>query len=228
VASGTRSNQKNEADSAKYQQARPGMVSRKVDDMTTEKTPTLTPRDVSPLAGLLSYLIPGLGQVYQGRLGKGVLFFVCIYTLFFYGMFLGTGSVKIGKEEYRVTTNVYLPSMPSDRVNNPANMPKLALDLYNRPQFLGQFWVGIVAWPAIWQYYHFDPNQKGDALLGEFMRTPPDSSLNALHTCGDKRLELGWVFTVIAGVLNIMVIYDALAGPAFLFPAQPSTDKVAP
>ena len=35
------------------------------------------------------------------------------------------------------------------------------------------------------------------------------------------------MFTVIAGVLNIMVIYDALAGPAFLFPAQPSTDKVA-
>jgi hypothetical protein len=29
-------------------------------------------------------------------------------------------------------------------------------------------------------------------------------------------VELGWVYTVIAGVLNIMVIYDALAGPALL------------
>ena len=30
---------------------------------------------------------------------------------------------------------------------------------------------------------------------------------------GDKRFDLGWVYTVIAGVLNILVIYDALAGP---------------
>ena len=27
-------------------------------------------------AAVLSYLIPGLGQVYQGRTGKGILFFV--------------------------------------------------------------------------------------------------------------------------------------------------------
>jgi hypothetical protein len=226
--SDTNVQQKNHTQASKYLLALPGTGSRKTDDMT-QKPPTTTPRDVSPLAGLLSYLIPGLGQVYQGRLAKGILFFVCIYVLFFYGMFLGTGTVKAGRppEEYRVTTNVYLPSVPSDRVNNPANMPKLALDLYNRPQFLGQFWVGIVAWPAIWQYYHFDPNEKGDRWLGDFMRTPSDAALNALHTSGDKRLELGWVFTVIAGVLNIMVIYDALAGPAFLFPNQPSTDKVA-
>ena len=59
------------------------------------------------------------------------------------------------------------------------------------------------------------------------MRTPSDPALNALHTSGDKRLELGWVFTVIAGVLNIMVIYDALAGPAFLFSAQPTNEKAA-
>ena len=31
----------------------------------------------------------------------------------------------------------------------------------------------------------------------------------------DKRWDLGWVYTVIAGVLNVLVIYDALAGPAF-------------
>ena len=29
-------------------------------------------------------------------------------------------------------------------------------------------------------------------------------------------MELAWVFTVIAGVLNILVIYDAVAGPAFI------------
>jgi len=68
----------------------------------------------------------------------------------------------------------------------------------------------------VWQYLNYDDRQeKGDPLLGDFERTPSEASLNALHTSGDKLIELGWVFTVIAGVLNIMVIYDALAGPAF-------------
>ena len=33
---------------------------------------------------------------------------------------------------------------------------------------------------------------------------------------GDKTWDLAWVYTVIAGVLNVMVIYDAFAGPAFV------------
>jgi hypothetical protein len=195
---------------------------------TSPSPPPPPPRETDPLAAVLSYLIPGLGQVYQGRLGKGVLFFVCIYALFFYGMFLGTGSVALGNppRTYTLSTNVYLPSVAA---RNGANqtMPKLAVDLYNRPQFIGQFWVGAVVWPALWQYYHYDPSaEKGDPLLGQFMRTPSEENLNALHNTGDKRLELGWVFTVIAGVLNIMVIYDALAGPAFYIPPpQPSPEK---
>ena len=101
--------------------------------------------------------------------------------------------------------------------NNPFSLPRLAANLYNRPQFAGQFWVGIAAWPAVWQYLNYDDRQEqGDSLLGHFERTPSESALNAVHTSGDKLLELGWVFTVIAGVLNVMVIYDALAGPAFL------------
>ena len=56
---------------------------------------------------------------------------------------------------------------------------------------------------------------------GQFERTPTDEALNAVHTYGDEVMELGWVYTVIAGVLNILVIYDAVAGPAFL-PASPT------
>ena len=39
--------------------------------------------------------------------------------------------------------------------------------------------------------------------------------MNQLQRDGDKTWDLGWVYTVIAGVLNVLVIYDALAGPAF-------------
>src|SRR5262249_12330752 len=49
-----------------------------------------------------------------------------------------------------------------------------------------------------------------------------EAVLNQLQNEDDKKWDLGWVFTVIAGVLNIMVIYDALAGPAFATAASES------
>jgi TM2 domain-containing membrane protein YozV len=180
---------------------------------------TMQDRPTNPVAAVLSYLIPGLGQIYQGRIGKGILFFVCVYTLFFAGTYLGSGTVRLKRgdetETYAVPSNVYLPDTAKD--NNPFNLPHLLANLYNRPQFAGQFWVGIAAWPAVWQYVNYDRRQEhGDPLLGDYQRTPSEAALNAIHTSGDKLLELGWVLTVIAGVLNVMVIYDALAGPAFL------------
>jgi TM2 domain-containing membrane protein YozV len=170
-------------------------------------------------AGLLSYLIPGLGQIYQGRVGKGLLFLACIYGLFGYGLFLG---------QWR---NVFI-------ISNPKELPKVSLPLfgpqdgvvkalYHRPQFVGQFWTGVVAWPAIWQYRNpaeilevADPekrDQPEEITLRNFQRQPSEKDLNQLQTQGSKTWDLAWVFTVIAGVLNIMVIYDAAAGPAFRF-----------
>ncbi|MHB1422368.1 MAG: DUF6677 family protein [Gemmataceae bacterium] len=186
-------------------------------------------RPTDPVAAVFSYLIPGLGQIYQGRFAKGILFFVCVYTLFSIGVYLGSGTVHIKKrgeetETYTVSSNVYLPDTADQ--NNPLNLPRLAANLYNRPQFAGQFWVGIAAWPAVWQYINYvNGDKKNDPLLGNFERTPREDALNAVHTSGDKLLELGWVFTVIAGVLNVMVIYDALAGPAFVFADE--EDKAA-
>jgi hypothetical protein len=154
------------------------------------------------VAGVLSYLVPGMGQISQGRISKGVLFFVSIYALFFYGMYLGSWE------------NVYLPDT-KDR-NDPWSLPRPLANLYNRPQFAGQFWVGIAAWPAVWQYNFYKSNkQQGGPLIGKFQRQPNEEDLNALERNGDKTRDLGWVFTVMAGVLNIMVIYDAVAGPAF-------------
>jgi hypothetical protein len=161
----------------------------------------------SPWAGFLSFLIPGLGQIYQGRTAKGILFLVCLYGLFFYGMALGSWR------------NVYLPD--TARLNNPWGLPTLLANVYNRLHYAGQFWIGMVAWPALYQYAHADEAHVDDqrdhasSLFGDFERTPPEDELNRLQRDDDKRWDLGWVYTVIAGVLNILVIYDALAGPAF-------------
>ena len=175
------------------------------------------PPDNGPLAAFLSYLVPGLGQIYQGRIGKGILFFVCVYTLFFYGMYLGSWS------------NVYLPD--TAKVSNPWGLPPWAANLYNRPHFVGQFWVGIAAWPAIYQYSRYEPDDPRPPLNG-FQRQPSEKDLDDLQRNGDKTWDLAWVYTVIAGVLNVMVIYDAFAGPAFVVrpgrKEEPATHAAAP
>src|SRR5262245_13497614 len=51
--------------------------------------PPPPPVKLDLFAAFLSFLIPGLGQVYQGRVGKGLLFFFGLYGLFFYGMWMG-------------------------------------------------------------------------------------------------------------------------------------------
>jgi hypothetical protein len=185
------------------------------------------PPEHSLWAGFLSYLVPGLGQIVQGRVGKGLLFMVCLYGLFFYGMYLGSWS------------NVYLADMRPTKEPNPLNLPQPVFDLYSRFQFVGQFWIGVAAWPAVYQYATYDPARVDDPTawggLATFERAPFENrarderdrsktdappnwagkTLNELQTEGDKTWDLAWVFTVIAGVLNILVIYDAYAGPAF-------------
>lgn len=169
--------------------------------MTTANPPR-QPRKLDWLAMFLSFLVPGIGQIYQGRIGKGVLFLVSLYTLFFYGMWMGNWS------------NVYLPHTDV-RNNYLFNKTQILGDLENRVHFVGQFWIGIAAWPAVVQYATYDPNQpnKGAPVLGNYQKTPSEARLNELQRTGDKRWDLGWVYTVVAGVLNILVIYDALAGP---------------
>jgi TM2 domain-containing membrane protein YozV len=159
------------------------------------------------LAAVLSYLVPGLGQIYQGRIGKGVLFLVCLLSLFFIGMYLGSGK------------NVYIPAIATGEAdgfrNNPWHLPLPLANVYNRLQFAGQFWIGVAAWPAIYQYAHYRSGEEGASWLGNFQRQPDEAKLNELQANGDKTWDLAWVYTVIAGVLNILVIYDAFAGPTF-------------
>lgn len=169
---------------------------------------------LDPSGAFLSYLVPGLGQMLQGRVAKGLLFFFGVYGLFFYGMYLGQWH------------NVYLGDTASAEQAH-AKSIRLGWNLYNRPQFLGQFWVGMVAWPALYHYWTDAPTespQHAQALeqagelpwLRRVQMAPNEAMLNRLQRDSDKRWDLGWVYTVIAGVLNILVIYDALAGPAFV------------
>jgi hypothetical protein len=157
------------------------------------------PHEPSALAAVLSLLIPGLGQIYQGRFGKGFLFMVSLLGMFWLGQALGNWQ------------NVYLP-LPDNRA--PGEAGKLTSALLTRWHYLGQFWIGVSAWPALYQYFQQPPADQTN-FWANFQRMPDEQKVNEFLVNNDKTPDLGWVYTVIAGMLNILVIYDAYAGPMF-------------
>jgi hypothetical protein len=165
------------------------------------------------LAAFLAWLVPGLGHIYQGRTGKGVLFFVCIIGTFFYGMYIGNGRVV-----YASTANVFSMQFLQDRW-----------------QYVCQVGAGLPALPALVQRQRVREGKS--PLFGDnFMRPPspapcesrdqtqsdpnhvvhhPDELAKWNYDLGDL-FEIGTVFTVIAGLLNILAIYDAYGGPLII------------
>ncbi len=168
------------------------------------------PPTPSWLAGVLSYLVPGLGQIAQGRTGKGLMFMGILLGMFLLGQAMG---------DWR---NVYMPYVEEPE-GNPVRKPLVSI--YNRWHFAGQFWIGIAAWPAIWQFYDMPvPTEEQSEFWHNFQRPPnarDEQRINEFLTNSDKTPDLGWVYTVVAGMLNILVIYDAVMGPAFI--ATPET-----
>lgn len=144
------------------------------------------------IAAFLAWLWPGAGHLYQGRYAKGLLFMVCILSTWFCGLTLGGGRVV-----YAAWNNVDW-----------------------RWQYVCQLGVGAPALPALIQAYRV----RGDnePFLGEFMAPPhrgqvegmiEEGPLAKLHKQYHAYFEIGTLYTVIAGLLNVLAIYDAYAGP---------------
>ncbi|NIP85438.1 MAG: hypothetical protein GTO03_07695 [Planctomycetales bacterium] len=157
-------------------------------------------RDPLVAAGL-ALLWPGAGHLYQRRWAKGVLFSVCIVGTFLFGWDLGGQKV------------VYASWRSGDR----------------RWPYLCQVWVGLPAWPALVQAAFDQP------LGDDFMRAPSlvrtrsdaPNELDLWHQQYHTKFEMGTVFTMIAGLLNILVIFDAAAGPVGSSP-RPSAVQRSP
>ena len=168
------------------------------------------------LAGLLTFVLPGAGHFSQGRIGKGIVFCVCVLGLFIYGLILSSGDVGWGRA-------VYWKWTPDD----------------HRFYFLGQACIGAPALPALIQSNRVKNGQ--DPFLYGFM-APPISSRYVVNNHGNleyanlssdslaeqnskynytfhqirkslnKNFELGTLFTTIAGLLNLLVVFDAAGG----------------
>jgi hypothetical protein len=144
------------------------------------------------IAAGLAWLIPGLGHLYQRRTAKGILFMVCILGTYFFGLFCSNGHA------------VYASWTDWDR----------------RLPFLCQVGVGLPAMPALVQNYLV---RSGKAPLFGGVMAPPATpqELNDWYRKLNRYFELGTVYTMIAGLLNVLAIYDAWAGPVQFVADEP-------
>lgn len=162
------------------------------------------------VAALLAWAWPGAGHLYQRRYGKGLLFMICILTTYFFGLALGEGKV------------VYASWNQTDR----------------RWQYPLQLGVGLPAAPALLQSLMIRRGK--EPLWGGFMAPPLErleqgerrSDLADWHFFLNSRFELGTLYTMVAGLLNILAIWDAFAGPVISEPGKqergPPDDKAKP
>ena len=183
------------------------------------------------VAALLSWLVPGLGQLYQGRRLKGRLFMAAIVGTLLVGLWIGGGKVA------------YCQWRPGAR----------------RLEFIGQAGIGAVAIPAVVQSWSlaatgrpllpggwFAPPLVRDqavapAYAARLERTEPRLSfyrdvrdggvrsggdeLSAWYLALGRYFDVGTLYATIAGLLNLLVVYDAWAGP--LHEPEPGPGKDA-
>lgn len=151
------------------------------------------------LAALWAWLWPGAGHLYQGRYAKGVLFMVCILTTYFFGLAMGGGHV------------VYASWNEHEK----------------RWQYFCQLGVGLPALPAVVQNRRVASGR--EPLLTDMMAPPAinkdGDQLSSWHKHYHLYFELGTLYTMIAGLLNVLAIYDAYGGPVIVRPEEPEEDK---
>ena len=96
------------------------------------------------VAAALTFLVPGLGHFYQGRLFKALLYLICIWGTFFFG--LGLGENKVVNLDWHPQRRTWA--------------------------YTCQLWAGVVAWPALRQAYGRDRDELRPLLMrplsGEF------------------------------------------------------------
>ncbi len=159
--------------------------------MQRESPTTVTAHGVNlrnpTVAAVLAWLWPGGGHFYQRRYFKGTLFMCLILVTFFYGLALADGRA------------VYAQWTPQ----------------HKRYNYLPQVAVGLPALPALVEARR--ARAGAEPLLGGWYAPPRDADeLNEIHRRYHRYFELGTVYTMIAGLLNVLVIYDAWGGPAYV------------
>jgi hypothetical protein len=204
------------------------------------------------LAAFLAWLIPGAGHFYQRRWGKGGLFMVCILGTFFMGLCMGQGRVVYAswrhndeRYAYFCQLGVGLPALPAlvQALRMGSDPPRAPLlhGLMAPPLMPGQLVPGdwaeqqVVAgeferenFPALAEQprpafvnYLYSPKDREPAGRS----ADPYNQISAWNFKMGAMFELGTVYTLIAGLLNVLAIYDAWGGPVLVPAGSPSDNE---
>ncbi len=167
------------------------------------------------LAAFLAWLWPGAGHIYQQRYGKGALFMVCIVGTFFFGMSIGQGHVVYASFEKHNFRWQYVPQAFAGLPALPALVQRMRVNQEQEP---------IGGWNAYWAPPNDPTPREPNTPPGSVL--PADDDLHFWHRQLGNAFELGTLYTVVAGLLNVLAIYDAFAGPFLPAPeSEPSTEK---
>ncbi|MEZ6095558.1 MAG: DUF6677 family protein [Pirellulaceae bacterium] len=186
-------------------------------------------------AALLAWLWPGAGHFYQRRFAKGFLFMISVLSIYFLGLFWGTSRVVYASTrsedfrwQYFCQAGVGIPAFPAliqaavakdgadplwpiaerfPRIEAPdRDMPYLVLDRRSYSKVTSE-----------------DKLPEGMKPIKDgFMAAPGYVNLNENCVLGHWHLELGHFFeigtlyTLIAGLLNVLAVYDAYVGPVII------------
>lgn len=164
------------------------------------------------LAGLLALVLPGLGHIYQGRTAKGILFFVCVFGTFIYGMYLGGGKV------------VYA-HVPWEQQFRWQCYCQMGVGLTTAPMFIQRSRM-LNNEPPLFGTDFMAPPQRGTVEWtddsGNLTRQP--NELAKWTVKYHPYFELGTVFTMVAGLLNVLVVCDAVGGPLIISHGKDKTE----
>jgi hypothetical protein len=187
-------------------------------------------------AALLAWLWPGAGHFYQRRFVKGFLFMICILSIFFFGLGLGRGRVVYASTraddfrwQYFCQAGIGLPAAP-------AMLQAIKTSGGGDPLF-----VMCERFPPDYQdrnltFHRVTPENRdgynGPTLKDGFMAPPQGpiymntrDTLGMWHADYKHSFAMGTLFTVVAGLLNLLAIYDAYCGPAIVTAEQRKDGK---
>ena len=175
------------------------------------------------LAALLAWALPGLGHIYQGRIGKGLLFFICVLGTFVYGMYISGGKVAYAavswEQQYRwqylCQLGVGLPATPMLWQRERALQVREEIRQGKAQEEYTGFMAPPRSKPQPWKDYSGNVSTQPNELAANVVKHHP-------------YFELGTVYTVVAGLLNILVICDAAAGPLIIMPTAKKKEDGEP
>lgn len=187
------------------------------------------------LAALLAWLFPGAGHLYQRRYAKGALFMICILSIFIYGLALGGGRCVYASTRpndfrwqffFQVGAGaVTFPALVQNAVTKDGGDPFWVLcDRYPIKSELPPNW-----FDKEFEIVEPDSDYEGETYKDGFM-APPDGPISTeseqvdtiamWHRDMKQLYDLGTLFTIVAGLLNLLVVYDAYAGPMVISPTE--------